>query len=241
MQQSQPEKMVIYNENSKMRNFYKDLGLKKNASKAEIKSAYRLLAKKYHPDTGGEKEKFLAIQLAWETLNDPGKKAELDKILIDSETYLNTDKESWSQDFNKKKNTSSIKDEDIKYWIKHVYEPINRFINNVIKPLNNEIKKLADDPYDDLLMDGFCLYINESRKKIEKATSIFKSQTVPSSISSVGLDLYHCFSQVQDALDELDRYTNGYVDDYLFDGKEMMKEAKRIQAKMANDKKNISF
>ena len=64
---------------------------------------------------------------------------------------------------------------------------------------------------------------------------------VPSSISSLGLDLYHCYSQVQDALDELERYTQGYVDDYLFDGKEMMKEAKRIQMKMSIKKKNISF
>ena len=60
---------------------------------------------------------------------------------------------------------------------------------------------------------------------------------MPNSISSIGLDLYHCFSQVKDALSELDRYTQGYVDDYLFDGKEMMKEAKRIQTKMANYKK----
>ncbi len=90
-------------------------------------------------------------------------------------------------------------------------------------------------------MDAFSSYLNESRKKIEKASSLFKSQAVPSSISSIGLDLYHCFSQVQDALDELDRYTHGYVDDYLFDGKQMMKEAKRIQLKMNVNKRNISF
>ena len=63
----------------------------------------------------------------------------------------------------------------------------------------------------------------------------------PKSISNIGLDLYHCFSQVKDALSELDRYTQGYVDDYLFDGKEMIKEAKRIQSKMAKEKKNKDF
>ena len=51
--------------------------------------------------------------------------------------------------------------------------------------------------------------------------------------------MYHCFSQVKDALSELEKYTQGYVDDYLFDGKEMMKEAKRIQSKMAYNKKSI--
>ena len=224
-----------------MRNFYKQLGLKKNASSAEIKSAYRLLAKKYHPDTGGDNEKFLALQLAWETLNDPQKKAIHDKSLFNDESYVVRNNENWSSELKNKRNNSTNKDQDIKDWIKKIYNPINRFISQVIKPLNDEIKKLSADPYDDELMDAFTYYLNESRKTIEKASSLFKSRAVPSSISSIGLDLYHCFSQVQDALDELDRYTQGYVDDYLFDGKQMMKEAKRIQVKMNNQKRNISF
>ena len=224
-----------------MKNFYKELGLKKNATRDEIKSAYRLLAKKYHPDTGGDNEKFLALQLAWETLNDPQKKAILDKTLFNDESYPASKNENWSSELKNKKNNSTNKDQNIKDWIKKTYNPINRFISQVIKPLNDEIKKLSADPYDDELMDAFSAYLNESRKKIEKASSLFKSQAVPNSISSIGLDLYHCYSQVQDALDELDRYTQGYVDDYLFDGKQMMKEAKRIQSKMNIDKRNISF
>ncbi len=224
-----------------MKNYYKELGLKQNATRNEIKSAYRLLAKKYHPDTGGDNEKFLALQLAWETLNDPHKKAIHDKSLFNDESYIVSKNENWSSELKNKKNNSTNKDQDIKDWIKKIYNPINRFISQVIKPLNDEIKKLSADPYDDELMDAFSSYLNESRKKIEKASSLFKSQAVPSSISSIGLDLYHCFSQVQDALDELDRYTQGYVDDYLFDGKQMMKEAKRIQLKMNINKRNISF
>ena len=224
-----------------IKNFYIQLGLKQNATKNEIKSAYRLLAKKYHPDTGGDNEKFLALQLAWETLNDPQKKAIYDQSLASDESYTVSKNKNWSSDLKNKKNISTNKDQDIKDWIKKIYNPINRFISQVTKPLNDEIKKLSADPYDDELMNAFSLYLSESRNKIEKASSLFKSQAVPSSISSIGLDLYHCFSQVQDALDELDRYTQGYVDDYLFDGKQMMKEAKRIQLKMKINKKNISF
>jgi len=224
-----------------MKNFYKELGLKQNATRDEIKSAYRLLAKKYHPDTGGDNEKFLALQLAWETLNDPKKKAILDKSLSNNEKYAFSENENWSSELNNKKNNSTNKDQDIKDWIKKIYNPINRIISQIIKPLNDEIKKLSADPYDDELMDAFSSYLNESRKKIEKTSALFKSQAVPSSISSIGLDLYHCFSQVQDAIDELDRYTQGYVDDYLFDGKQMMKEAKRIQSKMNINKRSISF
>ena len=224
-----------------IKNFYKQLGLNKNATITEIKSAYRLLAKKYHPDTGGDKEKFLALQLAWETLSDPQKKAIYDQSLINNENYAVFENKNWSSELKNNKNNSTNKDQDIKDWINKIYNPINRFISQVTKPLSDEIKKLSADPYDDELMDAFTSYLNESRKKIERASSLFKSQTVPSSITSIGLDLYHCFSQVQDALDELDRYTKGYVDDYLFDGKQMMKEAKRIQIKMNSNKRNISF
>ena len=107
--------------------------------------------------------------------------------------------------------------------------------------MNNEIKELSADPYDDQLMENFCSYISLSQKKIEKVEKIYKKILVPKSISSLGLDLYHCFSQVKDSLSEFDRYTQGYVDDYLFDGKEMIKEAKRIQTKMSLEKKNKNF
>ena len=223
------------------KNFYEELGIKKNATKHEIQSAYRSLVKKHHPDAGGEKERFLAIQIAWETLKDTIKKEKYDRKFFSSSTSFNSLNENWEEKFNAKKHNSSIKDKEVETWIQEIYTPINRLISQIIKPLNNEIKELSADPYDDQLMENFCSYINLSQKKIEKADKIYNKKLVPKSISSLGLDLYHCFSQVKDALSELDRYTQGYVDDYLFDGKEMIKEAKRIQSKMAVEKKNKNF
>jgi len=147
----------------------------------------------------------------------------------------------FEEKFNSKKYNSSIKDKEVETWIKEIYTPINRLISQIIKPLNNEIKELSADPYDDELMENFCSYIILSQKKIEKVEKIYNKKIVPKSISALGLDLYHCFSQVKDALSEFDRYTQGYVDDYLFDGKEMIKEAKRIQSKMSREKKNKNF
>ena len=233
--------MDIYKLIMHTKDYYKELGIPRNALKSEIKSAYRLLAKKYHPDTGGSNEKFLAIQLAWETLSDPQKKLMYDKNLLFQENTESQRYEDWSLEIKNNSNSSTNKDNDIKKWIINTYQPLNRLITQVIKPLNEEIKKLSADPYDDELMENFCKYISDSQKKINKVSEAYKSRIVPSSISSLGLDLYHCFSQVQDALDQLDRYTQGYVDNYLFDGKEMMKEAKRIQTKMAINKKSISF
>ena len=231
--------MDFYNHsvNSMKKNLYEELGLGTNATKSEIKSSYRRLVKRHHPDAGGEKDKFIAIQNAWETLSDETKKEKYDKQFFSSSPSFNEISENWEQKFKSKKSSSSKKDQEVQYWIKDIYNPINRFINQIIKPLNNEIKALSADPYDEQLMETFCNYISLSEKKIERVVTIYNSKAVPRSISDLGLDLYHCFSQVKDALSELDRYTQGYVDDYLFDGKEMMKEAKRIQSRMNQNKK----
>ena len=53
------------------KNYYDILGVSKTASADEIKSAYRNLAKKYHPDinkTEGAAEKFKEINEAYEVL-----------------------------------------------------------------------------------------------------------------------------------------------------------------------------
>ena len=66
------------------RDYYEVLGIAKGASEAEIKSAYRKLAKKYHPDLNpGDKtaeEKFKEVGEAYEVLSDPDKKAKYDQF-----------------------------------------------------------------------------------------------------------------------------------------------------------------
>jgi curved DNA-binding protein len=58
--------------------YYATLGLKRNASEAEIKKAYRSLAMKYHPDRGGDEKRFKEISQAYEFLSDPTKKQIID-------------------------------------------------------------------------------------------------------------------------------------------------------------------
>lgn len=58
--------------------YYATLGLKRNASDAEIKKAYRSLAMKHHPDRGGDEKRFKEISQAYEFLSDPDKKQIID-------------------------------------------------------------------------------------------------------------------------------------------------------------------
>jgi curved DNA-binding protein CbpA len=75
--------------------YYKVLGVKRTATEAEIKSAYRKLARKLHPDVNGGTEKaarqFALVALAHRTLMDPQERAHYDAQLRKRERGLHSD------------------------------------------------------------------------------------------------------------------------------------------------------
>ncbi|HSN17069.1 MAG TPA: DnaJ C-terminal domain-containing protein [Gammaproteobacteria bacterium] len=63
--------------------YYEVLGVKRDATEAQIKAAYRKLAHKYHPDVSKEKgaeQKFKEVAEAYQTLKDPEKRAAYDQL-----------------------------------------------------------------------------------------------------------------------------------------------------------------
>ena len=65
------------------KDYYETLGVEPGAGDAEIKTAYRRLARKYHPDVSkeaGAEEKFKAVNEAYEALRDPQKRAAYDQL-----------------------------------------------------------------------------------------------------------------------------------------------------------------
>jgi curved DNA-binding protein len=65
------------------KDYYDTLGVEPNAGEAEIKSAYRRLARKFHPDVSkepGAEEKFKAVNEAYEALRDPEKRKAYDQL-----------------------------------------------------------------------------------------------------------------------------------------------------------------
>ena len=63
-----------------MKNFYDTLGVAETASEKEIKNAFKALAKKYHPDQGGDEDKFKEINEAYDTLKNSEKRQEYDAM-----------------------------------------------------------------------------------------------------------------------------------------------------------------
>ncbi len=61
-------------------NPYDVLGVKKSASQADIKKAFRAAAKKHHPDKGGDAEEFKKINDAYEVLGDEKKRGQYDRF-----------------------------------------------------------------------------------------------------------------------------------------------------------------
>ena len=65
------------------KDYYGVLGVEASAGDAEIKTAYRRLARKYHPDVSkeaGAEEKFKAVNEAYEALRDPAKRKAYDQL-----------------------------------------------------------------------------------------------------------------------------------------------------------------
>jgi hypothetical protein len=58
---------------------YRMLGLPRRATAEDVKRAYRQLAKRHHPDHGGDRERFEAIHAAYEVLSDEDRRRKYDQ------------------------------------------------------------------------------------------------------------------------------------------------------------------
>ena len=91
-----------------MKNYYEVLGVAECATESEIKSAYRKLAKQYHPDTHpGNMEcekKFREINEAYDTLSDSAKRKHYDEEHIGK--GVNNSSKDKKEEFRKKQSTN---------------------------------------------------------------------------------------------------------------------------------------
>jgi molecular chaperone DnaJ len=217
---------------------YQVLGVEPSATSAEIKAAYRALVKLHHPDAGGDAERILALNAAWEVLGDRQQRRRFDEGRQAPEPDQNRGGRRGPGSPHRR---SVEQDGDLISWLQLVYAPIDRLLGQVINAFPAQLRYLAADPYDDDLMEGFCTFLSQSQARLEKVEQLYRSRACPGSARGFGLSLYHCLSQVQDALGELERYTMGYVDSYLHDGREMLREAKQRRSMLQQERRQLEI
>ena len=225
---------------------YRVLGVSPQASGAEIKAAYRALVKQHHPDAGGDATTILALNAAWEVLGDSERRTAFDRrssgagVGVGSPGGPGGSGPSSSSGMGTKARRPKGSTADhaaLELWMASVYAPIDRALAQVINPFAAQLKALSADPYDDQLMELFCTYLEQSQQKMLKVEALYRSAMAPLLAKDFSLQLYHCFAQVKDALVDLERYTMGYVDSYLRDGRELMREAKRLRTALHQAKR----
>jgi molecular chaperone DnaJ len=225
---------------------YRVLGVAATASAAEIKAAYRALVKQHHPDAGGDDQTILALNAAWEVLGDGERRAAHDRRhgQVSAAAAVASDGER-SDAMRRAARAASDQaargDAELLHWLQQVYAPIDRLLGQVINPFPAQLRALSADPYDDALMGDFCAFLEQSQARLEKVAALYRSLPAPASAHGFSLSLYHCLSQVQDALVELERYTMGYVDGYLRDGREMLREARQRRSRLQQERRRLEI
>lgn len=215
---------------------YAVLGVSPGATPAEIKAAYRALVKLHHPDAGGDDQRILALNAAWEVLGDGDRRRRYDAV-----HHSRPPSGPGRGDARPGRRSGPQADAALLDWLQQVYAPIDRWLGQVINPFPAQLRALSADPYDDALMEAFSAFLEESQARMARAEQLYRSKACPNLVKGFSLGLYHCLSQVQDALAELERYTLGYVDDYLRDGREMLREAKRQREQLHQVRRRLEL
>jgi len=205
---------------------YRVLGVSPAATVAEIKAAYRALVKQHHPDAGGDNSTILALNAAWEVLGDAERRRRYDHSHDHSHATPAAEPGFSVNRARAQAGRSAATEAQVHQWLQQVHAPIDRMLGQVINPFAAQLKALSADPYDDQLMDAFCTFLEQSQARLDKVELLYRSQACPPAAQAFAINLYHCLSLVKDALAELERYTLGYVDSYLHDGRELIRQAR---------------
>ena len=220
---------------------YQVLQISTKATADEIKQSYRRLAKEFHPDiNGGEAnlDRIIQLNAAYEVLGDERKRREYDYLLTPT-VAIPRQQQSSAHIPRRPRTVGHELDEELILWLNQVYQPINRIIGWIIKPLKTQIRELSADPFDDELMANFEAYVTECQKHLQKIEKTFHSMPNPSLLAEIAANLYYTVNQVADGVKELNFYIMNYDESYLHDGTEMFKIAAQLQKE--TNKKIKSF
>lgn len=164
-----------------MKNYYSILGVTPDSSDAEIKSAYRKLARKYHPDVNPYgTARFKDITEAYETLSDAKKRIQYDTVNRFFKSSPKQEKQHTSSnkaDSEYKKQASSQNHTEPKMSKEEFSKKINDIFEEFSKPKSKKEKttpKRGEDLYEDIFVN-----IKEAVNGAERIINVMHSTACP--------------------------------------------------------------
>lgn len=215
-------------------NHYETLKVNANATQSEIKQSYRRLVKLFHPDSNeqtADKEEIIRINAAYEVLGDYENRLQYDQHLQQQSQKLNS---GYQKRYQTPRQTGRDADEQVEEWLRLVYQPVSKLLDNILNSLAGQIEQLAADPFDDELLEEFAEYLNSCREDLKQAQFTFRSLPNPPSLAQVAAYLYHSLSQVGDGVEELAYFPLSYDEHYLHTGQELFRIAARLHQELQN-------
>ena len=205
-------------------NFYQMLGVQPEVAFADIKRAYRKLAKTNHPDLKhthqSESERHKATEFmmrlneAYETLADKAKRAEYDRL-------IGARSGGKSGTILEPLNEGEVRE----LFLRQIFLPSRTAIGKVLKRYSQELTDLSLDIYDDQLVEKFTEYVDEVEQTLLKSANNFSSRPVPRSLDAAVQMMRYSIAQAADGLDELKRFCQNYDYDHLHMAQNLFRES----------------
>ncbi|MDA0267870.1 MAG: DnaJ domain-containing protein [Cyanobacteria bacterium] len=222
-------------------NPYQILEIRETATQAEIKQAYRRLAKQLHPDSrnhGASHDRITLLNAAYEVLGDPQLRSDYDLQRRIQQAGFNSEQElrdraervaHSQQHYRQRRQATQSADTALDYWLRQVYNPVDRYVAKILSPLKSQIRALSADPFDDELMADFQSYLEDCQDLLAKAQAKFQACPNPGNAAAIAATLYHCLHQLEDGIEEMERYTYCYDANYLHMGQELFRIATQLR------------
>jgi curved DNA-binding protein CbpA len=191
---------------------YELLGLKPTATPDELRRAFRAAAKRVHPDARpGPTDAMVAVNIAYETLKDPARRATYDRALSRGELVAPV------------RPTKAPQALDPTSYRLRVFQPLDRALVAELATL--------DDTSDDGSVDQFDCAVLDAAAALDEAYRGLYARLWPASLAA-GLNLYgQGVQQAEAALEDYFRFAQHYDSGVLLEGREALRGAVRILAR----------
>lgn len=194
---------------------YELLGVRPDASAADVQRAYRLAAKRQHPDAaGGATSAMVRLNQAYATLKDPALRAAYDRAIAPPRSLPSRPAPS----------AAPVPVSALDYRLQ-VFRPLDAVFVQAARDLEEAVDDLADDIYDDHYVLRFETAVGAAEQAFAEIARRLFGTPWPDALRS-GLNRYRqALRQADDAIEDFKGFLSTYDEDQVVDGRTLLRGA----------------